>query len=316
MEEEKLAHALPQGAGLDDEEMASEEEREPVSMERELVSAPEGAKCVRSEEDGGIDAESEMAVMAAPQKKKCKCTKKIVTEVTDEAVLKQKTTAKWGAKENGLGDGRVEAIEQPHMTGENGKGNQNVEPRETTRTSVFGSIVNNGNSPSRPLVLSHAIVAPPVVNLLSSQSMVVPAVIDPLLLQESASAAARMRGLYGGVPITGPNDNPNPFSVQEDHLDAGLFLPDHALGGPAASTGSPSRQDETFNDSVFLDPSIWSDWFMPLHEMLEGLELPGQWNMVLMYFTILEGHNAFQQGTEPLPPASRLPAVQAWIRGG
>ncbi|PBK59516.1 hypothetical protein ARMSODRAFT_857381, partial [Armillaria solidipes] len=60
----------------------------------------------------------------------------------------------------------------------------------------------------------------------------------------------------------------------------------------------------------------WPPWFSSIRDMLEGLELPGQWRMVVMYLTILEGRNGFQHGTTNLSPAGRPPDVQNWIRCG
>ncbi|KAK0231992.1 hypothetical protein EDD85DRAFT_792903 [Armillaria nabsnona] len=73
------------------------------------------------------------------------------------------------------------------------------------------------------------------------------------------------------------------------------------------------KDNNAGNDAVFLNRTLWQPWFSSIQDMLDRLELPSQWRMVVMYLTILEGHNGFQNGTMNLSPAGRPPDVQNWI---
>lgn len=115
------------------------------------------------------------------------------------------------------------------------------------------------------------------------------------------------------VPIHGPNDNPNSFTVPASHPDVPLF---QSPSSPVAFTPDHSLAE---TNAQYLDPNWpWPDWFALICHQFDELDLPDQWRMVVMYLTILEGRNSFKRGTmsETLLPQGRPQEVSYWIRCG
>ncbi len=306
----------------------------------ESVSGSTGSKHSRTEEPDVIDDDFDNK----PPKKKQRGRKKKRSQNSEEGPMSKTSTSKSKAKGKANGNSKHHGKEmhQPDAT-------------------VLHSIRNHVQAPSE--LASHSAGLPNTVQ---------PPAIDPVLLQlsnlppihtEPITNTAPYQAIYGGIPITGPHDNPNPFLVALNHPDAGLF-PYNASSAPvvlpilpmvpslpvlSAAPSSPVRptvpllpvcltmptspalapvdpprspvidKSNAIDSSgvvVFLNQTLWPPWLVLICDTLEGLELPGhQWKMVLMYMTILEGHNRFQQGTENLPPLLQPPDVHAWIRG-
>ncbi|SJL17955.1 uncharacterized protein ARMOST_21526 [Armillaria ostoyae] len=182
--------------------------------------------------------------------------------------------------------------------------------------------------------------------------------IDPALWQESGviskprplprpSMTPQQRESYGDLPpITGPNDNPNPFAVSPEHPDAILFRssllppdddvaplqPDEASISSGSSSpkaksmpvpqpsGSAGDADDAsvVSDALLLQPKSWKPWYQKIQKTIDALELPGQWSMVMMYLTLLEGRNKFWIGdkTTVLLATDRPKWLSHWIRCG
>ncbi|SJL12107.1 uncharacterized protein ARMOST_15528 [Armillaria ostoyae] len=111
--------------------------------------------------------------------------------------------------------------------------------------------------------------------------------------------------LYGSVPLTRPNDNPNPFLVLRSHPDAGCFIPQRSPSPPSPlmpiakpvttelSVVDPFESSKT-SDALHLDEALWPSWFGDLRMLWDRLELLGEWGLVMMYLMILEGRNGFE----------------------
>ncbi|KAK0438394.1 hypothetical protein EV421DRAFT_1906638 [Armillaria borealis] len=190
--------------------------------------------------------------------------------------------------------------------------------------------------------------------------------IDPALLLESGILGhpdmdyrapedgpmehQNMNGSYGSVaPITGPNDNPNPFVVPDEHPDAMLFhsspvneigtspthshhrsvppsdndiesppspCPDKGEIPPAHSSVAP--EEDLPPDALLLQRESWKPWYAQIHKTFDALDLPGQWSMVTMYLTLLEGQNTFEKGTaeDSLTAEGQPKWLSHWVHCG
>ncbi|SJL14289.1 uncharacterized protein ARMOST_17745 [Armillaria ostoyae] len=157
----------------------------------------------------------------------------------------------------------------------------------------------------------------------------------------SAGAKTGLHSLamsFGDVaPITGPNDNLNPFAVSPEHPDAPLFrsspVPEARHSSPlpdstddADATLSPSLQLSPINqvsthasDALLLESKCWAEWYVQIHRTIDALELPGQWSMITMYLTLLEGRNGWDMDNpkpDILDSTHQPDWVSHWIRCG
>ncbi len=315
---------------LDDSIVESNDDDMNINIS-ESISGSTGLKCSRTKEPNVIndDFNNELP------KKKQRGRKKKGSQNSEEGLMLKTSTSKSKTK------GKV-----------NGNSKHHDKEMRQPDAMVLHSIGNCVQAPSE--LVSHSAgllntVQPPAIDLVLLQLSNLPPIhIEPI------TNVAPYQAIYGGIPITGPHDNPNPFLVALNHPDAGLFpcnassvpavppillmvpsLPVHPAApsspvrptmptspalAPADPLRSPVIDESNAIDSsgimVFLDQTLWLPWLVLIHDMLEGLELLGhQWKMVLMYMTILEGHNGFQWGTENLPSLLQPLDVHAWIWG-
>ncbi|KAK0496499.1 hypothetical protein EDD18DRAFT_1353272 [Armillaria luteobubalina] len=144
---------------------------------------------------------------------------------------------------------------------------------------------------------------------------------------------------FGDVaPISGPNDNPNPFKVSPEHPDTFLFgsspvcmaqlsspIPDSVDTTDTALP--PSPQPSVFNqaesacpsDALLLESKCWPEWYVWICRMIDALELLGQWSMITMYLTLLEGRNGWDLNnpkSDVLALTLRPDWLSHWIQCG
>ncbi|PBK66206.1 hypothetical protein ARMSODRAFT_1021796 [Armillaria solidipes] len=121
--------------------------------------------------------------------------------------------------------------------------------------------------------------------------------IDPALL-----APGTIPGSF--VPNCGPNDCPNPFAP----------LP------PASPAPSEAGVDDDTSSSAeaapvgVMDPVNWAPWFRQARLYLGRFKLGGDWDSLLLAFTLLEGKRKFATGGKGLRPDGRPAVVGTWIQ--
>ncbi|KAK0503754.1 hypothetical protein EDD18DRAFT_1344613 [Armillaria luteobubalina] len=143
---------------------------------------------------------------------------------------------------------------------------------------------------------------------------------------------------FGDVaPILGPNDNLKPFKVSPEHPDTFLFgsspvcmarlLSPISDSIDATNTAlPPSPQPSVFHqastcpsNALLLESKCWPKWYVRIHRTIDALELLGQWSMITMYLTLLEGQNGWDlNNPKPDVLASMLwlDWLSHWIRCG
>ncbi|KAK0433185.1 hypothetical protein EV421DRAFT_1718841 [Armillaria borealis] len=74
------------------------------------------------------------------------------------------------------------------------------------------------------------------------------------------------------------------------------------------------------SDALLLQAEIWKPWYKQIRKTVDSIELPGQWNLVTMYLTLLEGRNGFKKGdggkADILLPTHRPQWLSHWIHCG
>ncbi|SJL18314.1 uncharacterized protein ARMOST_21900 [Armillaria ostoyae] len=114
--------------------------------------------------------------------------------------------------------------------------------------------------------------------------------------------------LYKYVPVTGPNDMPNPFAVSGTVI--GHVPPQAPSPTLPQASAAPS-----FADAALLDGSKWKDWFRKARTYLDMFELDEEWSYMIAWFTLLEGRHGFKFGTSMLPNYKIWPEEVAWWSG-
>ncbi|PBK65281.1 hypothetical protein ARMSODRAFT_978397 [Armillaria solidipes] len=148
------------------------------------------------------------------------------------------------------------------------------------------------------------------------------------------------------MPITGPNDTPNPFAAPHLVLKHPLMPPpipppgfkipendkatsresslvadgdnDQSEDGPVGPPPSDSLSreaspsPEVFGDALLLDSSKWEPWFATARGYLDQFELGHEWTLAIISFTLWEGRNGFAEGTRSLPTLDRRPKQVGW----
>ncbi len=91
--------------------------------------------------------------------------------------------------------------------------------------------------------------------------------INPVLLQLEVVGRLEINlavslGVFSSIPISGPNDNSNPYLVPFNHSNANLFMANKDVLIPSKGTPSPPCIDNT----LLLDMETWPLWFANIYK--------------------------------------------------
>ncbi|SJL18913.1 uncharacterized protein ARMOST_22515 [Armillaria ostoyae] len=218
-----------------------------------------------------------------------------------------------------------------------------------TTHSGQGAVVESTDDASIDPVLRNMVdPVPPVSQPTSLTEMRCESVVGEPPAEELSpplGAAADGSWLFTGIPITGPNDTPDPFAaphlllqhpmmpppMRPPHLpplrSPSPTLPDQPsppnrprtlpapedIGGekvPSSSDRVPA--DETFVDAALFDASKWKAWFVEARGYLDQFELGHEWTLAMVSFTLWEGKHGFTEAGRSLPTLNLRPKQVGW----
>ncbi len=121
-------------------------------------------------------------------------------------------------------------------------------------------------------------------------------------------------------PPPPPDDDVALLQPDEASINSGSSLPKAKSMPIPQPSGSVGDADDAsvVSDALLLQPKSWKPWYQKIRKTIDTLELPGQWSMVMMYLTLLEGRNKFWIGdkTTVLLATDRPKWLSHWIRCG
>lgn len=263
---------------------------------------------------------------------------------------------KKGSKKRKKGDVATLAL----TSSDRGRRSHKIGPKTGMDTGVALQQITNTLGSIAPRI-GEPVPSPPAPPIpppsMSSASSQVP--IDPVLLQASLEAKHLCGEDSGGsvvdrvddviqdpgIPVRGPNDMPNPFTVSD-------FMMQQPPMGPPPPPSPPPRdespmrtpvrdvpEDDSTFDGDILDPSlhpseslsrsggipasaqqdieilgsaIWPEWFQKARKYLDSFELGEDWTYLVVCYTLWEGWSGFQENTTSFPTCSSRPEQVAY----
>ncbi|KAK0227242.1 hypothetical protein EDD85DRAFT_957851 [Armillaria nabsnona] len=264
-----------------------------------------------------------------------------VEEVEPAVSKKQKKrTLKRKGKEDGDGEGRKKGTKKRKTSSgaetlaltssDRGRRSKKIGLKTGMDTHAALNQITNMLDRMRPTTTAEELPAAPSSQDPATPSSQDPIPIDPVLLAASQEAETLRQGviermhaqasdgmwLHLGIPITGPNNTPDPFTAPHLVLQHPLM---HApIPPPTSEPGSPVWVDEAQDDSSIqrdlkvMDTATWPDWFCNSRKYLDSFELGEDWAYLLVCYMLWEGRKDFQENSSSFPTFGSCPEQVAY----